>query len=149
MLLKDVCTANVVCCSAQTSATQAAALMRHKHVGDLVVVDNPEDEGVPLGIVTDRDLTVEVLGKGLDPVKTAVGSLMHKPVVIAHETEDTAQVIERMRTHGVRRIPVVANEGEVVGIIALDDLLRLFVKDASALLDIMTRGQRNEEHGRR
>lgn len=149
MLLKDVCTANVVCCSAQTSAVEAATLMRHKHVGDLVVVDNPEDEGIPLGIVTDRDLTVEVLGKGLDPAKTTVGSLMHKPVVIAHETEDTSIVIERMRTHGIRRIPVVANEGEVIGIIALDDLLRLFVKDASALLDVMTRGQRNEEHGRR
>jgi len=149
MLLKDVCTANVVCCSAQTSAVEAATLMRHKHVGDLVVVDNPEDEGIPLGIVTDRDLTVEVLGKGLDPAKTTVGSLMHKPVVIAHETEDTSIVIERMRTHGIRRIPVVANEGEVIGIIALDDLLRLFVKDASALLDVMSRGQRNEEHGRR
>ncbi len=149
MLLKDVCTAAVVCCSPQTTAMQAASLMRHKHVGDLVVVDDPQEDGVPLGIVTDRDLAIEVLGNGLDPAKTTVGSLMRKPVVIAHESEDTARVIERMREHGVRRLPVVAHEGEVVGIITLDDLLRLFVADAGALLDIMTKGQKNEQHSRR
>lgn len=149
MLLKDVCTLNVVCCGAQTSVLEAARLMRQKHVGDLVVVDDPRDEGVPLGIVTDRDLVVEVLGNGLDPATTKVGSLMRTPVVIAHESEDTSQVIERMRVHGVRRVPVVANEGEAVGMITLDDLLRLFVADASALLVIMTKGRSNEQHQRR
>jgi CBS domain-containing protein len=149
MLLKDVCTASVVCCGAQTSALQAASLMRHRHVGDLVVVDDPQGDGIPLGIITDRDLAIEVLGNGLDAAKTPVGSLMRTPVVIAHESEDTTQVIERMRAHGVRRLPVVAREGEVVGIITLDDLLRLFVSDAGALLDIMTKQQINEQHTRR
>lgn len=149
MLLKEVCTANVVTCGPQTTVLQAASLMRHRHVGDLVVVDDPQDEGIPLGVVTDRDIVVEVLGNGLDPAKTTVGSLMRKPVVIAHDSEDTAQVVERMQAHGVRRIPVVANEGEVVGIITLNDLLRLFVADASALLGIMAKGQLHEEHTRR
>jgi len=149
MLLKEICTANVVCCGPQTTVLQAASLMRHRHVGDVVVVDNPNDEGIPLGIVTDRDIVVEVLGNGLDPAKTTVGSLMRKPLIIAQESEDTAQVIERMRAHGVRRLPVVANEGEVVGIVTLNDLLRQFVTDASALLGIMTKGQINEQHTRR
>ncbi len=128
MLLKDFCTTNVASCGPQTTVLQAASLMRQRHVGDLVVVDDPQDEGIPLGIVTDRDIVVEVLGNGLDPAKTTVGSLMRKPVVIAHESEDTTQVIERMKTHGVRRLPVVAREGEVVGIITLDDLLRLSLR---------------------
>ena len=149
MLMKDICVGNVVVCSAQTNALQAAHLMRQKHVGDVVVVDDPQNEGVPLGVVTDRDLAVEVLGKSLDPLKTTVASLMRKPVVIAHESEDTSQVIERMRAHGVRRIPVVAGEGQVVGIVTLDDLLRAVVADASALLEIMTKGQMNEQHARR
>ena len=114
-----------------------------------MVVDDPREEGVPLGIITDRDLVVEVLSNGLDPAKTTVGSLVRKPVVIAYETEDTSQLLERMRAHGVRRVPVVANEGEVVGIVTLDDLLRLFVSDASALLDIMTKARANEQHARR
>lgn len=149
MLLKDVCTPGVVCCGPQTTAVEAASLMRHRHVGDLVVVGDPREDSAPLGVVTDRDIVIEVLGNGLDPATTTVGSLMRKPVVIAHESEDTAQVVERMRSHGVRRIPVVAHEGEVVGIITLDDLLQLFVADAGALLDILKKARTNEQHLRR
>jgi CBS domain-containing protein len=149
MLLKDAYTGNVVCCTAGTTASEAARLMRQKHVGDLVVVDDPRDQGVPLGIVTDRDLAIDVLGQGKDPATTTVGSLMRKPVVIAYESEDTSAVLERMRTHGVRRVPVVAREGETVGIISLNDLLRLLVADAVALLDILKKGQDREQHTRR
>ncbi len=149
MLLKEICTPNVVCCGAQTTVLEAARLMRQKHVGDVVVVDDPHEDGIPLGIVTDRDLVLEVLGNGLDPAKTRLGSLMRTPLVIAHESEDTSQVIERMRTHGVRRLPVVGHEGETVGIVTLDDLMRLLVADASALLGIMNTAQSHEQHSRR
>jgi CBS domain-containing protein len=100
-------------------------------------------------VVTDRDIVVEVLGNGLNAADVTVGSLMRTPVVIAHESEDTTQVIERMHAHGVRRLPVVAHEGEVVGMITLNDLLRLFVADANALLGILAKGQVNEQHSRR
>jgi CBS domain-containing protein len=149
MLLKDAYTGNVVCCTVGTTALEAARLMRQKHVGDLVVVDDPREPGVPLGIVTDRDLAIDVLGQGKDPATTTMGSLMHKPVVIAYESEDTSAVLERMRSHGVRRVPVVAREGETVGIITLNDLLRLLVADAGALLDILKKGQDREQHSRR
>jgi CBS domain-containing protein len=149
MLLKDVCTPSVVCCGVQISVLEAARLMRHHHVGDVVVVDDPAEERIPLGVVTDRDLVIEVLGNGLDPAKTSLASLIRSPVVIAHESEDTVHVIERMRVHGVRRVPVINQEGSAVGIITLDDLLRLLVADASALLEIMTKAQTHEQHTRR
>ncbi len=148
MLIKEICMTNVVVCGPQTSALQAASLMRHRHVGDVVVVDNPREEGIPLGVVTDRDLVVEVLGNGLDPAKTTVGSMMRTPVVIARESEDTALVIERMRMHGVRRVPVIAGEGEVIGIVTLNDLLKAVIADAAALLDTVAKGQLNESHSR-
>jgi len=149
MILKEACTPNVICCGTETTALEAAQLMRHHHVGDLVVVGDPREKTAPVGVVTDRDIVVEVLGNGLDPATTTVAGLMGRPVVIAHETEDTVEVIERMRAHGVRRIPVVAHGGEVVGIITLDDLLQLFVADAGALLDILKKGRINEERSRR
>ena len=149
MLLKDACTPEVVCCRGSATALEAARLMRQNHVGDLVVVDDPDDERVPLGIVTDRDIVVEVLAKGLDPSTTSVASITRAPVVIALDTEDTGQVLERMRAHGVRRIPVVDRDGAAVGIIALDDLLRLLVAEMNALFEVTDTGQRRERHLRR
>jgi CBS domain-containing protein len=149
MLLKDVCTLDVICCSADTRVLAAAHLMRRHHVGDLVVVEDPDDERVPLGVVTDRDLVLDVLGNGLDPATTTLRSLVHRPVVIAGEQEDTTAVIERMRTHGVRRVPVVDGHGAVVGIITLNDLLRVFVDEAATLVQIMSRGENQERRTRR
>jgi len=74
---------------------------------------------------------------------------MGKPVVIAAETEGTVQVLGRMRAHGVRRVPVVAHGGEVVGIVTLDDLLQLFVADAETFLEISRKQRINEERTRR
>lgn len=149
MLSKEFCTTDVVCCGPETRATAAAHLMRTHHVGDLVVVEDPEEERVPLGVITDRDLVVEVLGNGLDPATTSVGSVLRRPAVIAQESEDSSTVVERMRTHGVRRIPVVDRHGTVVGIIALDDLLRMIVDEAATLVQIMTAGQNRERRTRR
>ena len=149
MLLKEVYTPEVVCCGAHTRVLQAAQLMRNRHVGDLVVVGDPQDDRVPLGIVTDRDLVVEVLGNGLDPATITLGSLMHRPVVIANENEDTTTVVARMREHGVRRVPVVDRQGEIVGIITLNDLLRVLVEEADGLLQIMAKGQNDERRMRR
>lgn len=148
MLLKEVCTLDVVCCGVDTRVTAAAQLMRNRHVGDLVIVQDPE-ERVPLGVITDRDLVVEVLGNGLDPATTTLGSLMQRPVVIANEKEDTAVVLERMRTHGVRRVPVVDAHGAAMGIITLNDLLKVLVDEAAALVEIMSRGQDHERRTRR
>jgi CBS domain-containing protein len=147
--LKEFCTVDVVCCTANTRASDAARLMREKHVGDLVVVKEHDDEMIPLGVVTDRDVAVEVLGNGLDPEKTMVASLMRTPVVVAQESEDSSQAIERMRVHGVRRLPIVDAHGVVTGIVTLDDLLRLLVADAGALLQIMEKGQSRERRTRR
>ncbi len=149
MLLKDICTMDVVCCGRRTRALEAARLMRQRHVGDLIVVDDPEEERTPIGLITDRDLVLDVLGNGLDPATTEVASLIHRTLVIANESEETAQAIERMREHGVRRIPVVNDQGGVVGIVTLDDLLRVLVADASALLDVMAKGKRQEQRTRR
>jgi CBS domain-containing protein len=149
MLVREMCTSDVVCCRPQTSALEAARLMRHKHVGDVVVVDDPIEERVPLGVVTDRDLAIEVLGDGRDAATTALSALVRSPVVIARDTEDVSVVIERMRTHGVRRVPVVDERGSLVGIVTLDDLLKSLLSDMHALLETQTRAQRREQSVRR
>jgi CBS domain-containing protein len=123
--------------------------MRQKHTGDLVVVDDGGDKAAPIGIITDRDIVIEILGKGLDPAITAVSTVIRTPVVIANEREDLSHALELMRVHGVRRLPVVNDEGTLVGIVTADDLLRNLVADASLLVDIVSREQAREQRVRR
>jgi CBS domain-containing protein len=149
MLLKEICVLDVACCTRNTSIVAAAQLMRLHHTGDLVVVDDPGEDRVPVGIITDRDIVVEVLGKELDPYKTTVGDIMSSRLVIAGSSEDTADAIERMRVHGVRRVPVVDDAGGVVGIITLDDLLKVHAAQATALVDIVSKEQTHEQRARR
>ncbi len=150
MLLIEICTPDVLYCSPQTSILAAARIMRERHVGDLVVVDEGEEgEHIPLGVITDRDIVVEVLATGRDSEQLTVSDIMRRPAVIARSHEDVSAAVERMRTHGVRRIPVLGDDRRLAGIVCLDDLLRQLASDAAQLVEIMAREQGREHRTRR
>jgi CBS domain-containing protein len=149
MLLKDLCTPDVVSCTADNSALHAARLMRQFHVGDVVVVDGGDADPSPVGVVTDRDIVVEVLGKELDPAQVTLRQIMRTPTVIASTCEDVAQAVERMKAHGVRRVPVVDEHSKLAGILCLDDLLKRLAADAATLADVVSREQDRERRTRR
>lgn len=144
MLLKDICTVDVVCCGREATVMEAALLLRGQHTGDVVVVDDPAGQRLPAGLITDRDIVVKVLAAGRDPQRVTVGQLMGTPLVSASEDEDTSQAIARMRAHGVRRLPVTGQGGQLVGIVTLDDLLRLLAADLGGLLAIVSKEQDRE-----
>ncbi len=149
MLVKEICTPDVVYCSAETTALAAARLMRQKHVGDVVVVEDEDGDQMPIGVVTDRDIVLEVLGKELEPAKTLVRDVMRTPVVIGRASEDVSEVIDRMKSHGVRRIPVMDEYGKLAGILCLDDLVKRLAAEAAALAEVVTREQDREHRTRR
>ena len=149
MLLKEICMPDVVSCAADRSALHAARLMRQHHVGDVIVVEDVESDSSPIGVVTDRDIVVEVLGKELDPARVTLRQIMRTPVVIASMTEDAAQALERMKFHGVRRIPVVDEKSRLIGVLSLDDLLQRLAADAASLAEVVTREQDREHRMRR
>jgi len=152
MLLNSFCMLDVAHCSPRTTVLEAAHLMRRHHTGDLVVVDDDDggdDKLTPLGVITDRDIVVEVLAKGADPAHTLVSQVMHTPVVIANSHEDSSTVLERMRTHGVRRIPVVGDDGVLVGIVTSDDMWKRLAADAHVLTEIVNKEQNHEQRARR
>lgn len=149
MKLKDLCVLDVATCLRDHTITAAAQLMRERHTGDLVVIDDGDQEREPIGILTDRDIVIEVVARGRDPDKTTVGEVMSDRIVIASESEEPAQALERMAAHGVRRVPVVDDAGCVAGIIALDDILRVHAQEAARLLDVVTKEQTKEQRSRR
>lgn len=149
MLLRDLCTPDVISCTADRTVLHAARLMREHHVGDVVVVEDAETDQSPIGVVTDRDIVVEVLGKELDPARVTLRQIMRTPVVIASTSEDITQAVERMKFHGVRRIPVVDEFFKLTGILCLDDLLKRLAADAATLAEVVTREQDREHRARR
>ena len=149
MRLKDLCVLDVACCTRDISVSAAARLMREHHTGDLVVIDNADEEREPVGIVTDRDIVMEVLAQGRNPDQTTVRDVMSKQLVIASESEDVSQALQRMVTHGVRRIPVVDDEQCVLGIVTLDDMLRVHAEQATSLAHIVSKEQMREQRARR
>lgn len=144
MLLKEICTPDVVFCDRRTSVLEAARIMRKKHIGDLVVVDDPEDACLPVGLVTDRDIVIKVLGEERSASTVTVGEIMCAPIVVASHNEEVSQGIARMRAHGVRRLPITGPLGKLTGVVTLDDLLKELAKTTNALLDIVTQEQDHE-----
>lgn len=149
MLLKDICTLDIASCGRETTLLEAARLMRQHHTGTLVVVDDPDGDRAPAGVVTDRDIVIEALANELDPARTAVARVMGTKVVIASMAESLEDGIERMRLHGVRRLPIVDHDGGLVGIVTLDDLLALHARQATAIAEIVSKEQVHEQRTRR
>ena len=87
MHIRDICTRSVVTCRRDASVLELAQLMRDHHVGDVIVVDEHEGHVTPVGVVTDGDLVVEVLAKGVDPDLLRAGDLIANEIVTAFESE--------------------------------------------------------------
>ena len=115
MPVGEICNREVVVAERTTTIVEAARLMRRYHVGDLVVVDEVQGRRVPVGMVTDRDLVVEVIAREQPFASCTVSAVMSATVVCVPETAGVIEAIQLMRSHGVRRVPVVDAGGALVG----------------------------------
>ncbi len=144
MSIGEICNRKVVVMQAEETIAGAAKLMRDQHVGSVLIVDEQDGKRVPVGIVTDRDLVVEVIAPGLDPDAITVGDIMMTGFAAVKEETGVFEAIKYMRAKGVRRLPVVDREEKLVGIVTLDDLLILLSEELDALAKLVTREQQNE-----
>jgi CBS domain-containing protein len=150
MTIGEICTRVTVFTTRETTVAEAAKLMRQHHVGSLVVVDEVKGgKRVPVGIVTDRDAVVEVMATGLDPKTITVGDIMAQELVTARESEGVLETMQIMRYKGVRRLPIVGKSGELIGIVAIDDLLEVLAEEFSELAKVLAREQARETATRR
>jgi len=141
----EFCNREVIITTADMTVSAAARLMRQHHVGSIVVVDGKEGgTRTPVGLVTDRDLVVEVLATGLDPNVITVGDIMAPELVTALEGEGLFETMEVMRHKGVRRLPIVGNDRRLIGIVAVDDLLEVVAEQLRNLTTIIAREQSRE-----
>jgi CBS domain-containing protein len=137
-----------VCQSDEIS--RAAQVMREKHVGYLVVVEPNPVRGIPrpVGVLTDRDIVVSVVAREVDPKTVRVGDIMTPNPVLAAEWESMEAALQKMRQFGVRRLPVVNGYRELVGILAIDDVLNVIAGDAQDVVSAIRSGRQLEGESR-
>ena len=126
MSVGRICVREVDIVEPSESVQAAAQRMHSRKVGTLVVQD---EDRKPIGIVTDRDLTVRVLAKARDPFQTTVGDVMTKCPRTVREDAPLEEALMVMRSGPFRRVPVVSAEGELVGLLSLDDILDLLTEE--------------------
>jgi CBS domain-containing protein len=144
MPVSEICVRDVIVAPRETPVQEAANLMRQNHVGNLVVVDQRNGSHVPVGIVTDRDITVSVVATKLDPSVFTVGDLMGQELVVAREDQGIFETIRQMRTNGIRRMPVISREGKLLGIVSVDDLIQLLAEEMNELSKLISHEQARE-----
>lgn len=149
MAIGEICNREVAFAERETTVNAAAKLMRHYHVGSLVVVDDLAGKRVPVGIVTDRDLVVEVEAMDLDPKVITVGDIMTSDLVTVPESQGVLETMEVMRFKGVRRLPVVDSEGRLAGIVTIDDFLEVLAEELTDLSHIISKEQAREAQARK
>ena len=148
MAVGEICNREVVIAEKSLSVVDAARLMRTHHVGDLVVVETRAGHKHPVGVVTDRDIVVEVVAAAVSPESLKVGDIMGLEVATVRESEGVFEALRYMRDKGVRRMPVVDGSGGLVGILTLDDLLSLLAEEMTGLAQLVSHERQREAAAR-
>jgi CBS domain-containing protein len=135
-MIGDICLRDVDVVDAGEAAFEAARRMRERNVGTLLVVNESRH---PVGLVTDRDLTVRVLGELLDPRTTTVGAVMTRDPTTVPEDTAVEEALALMKAGGFRRLPVVDRAGRLVGVVSLTDVLALSAEELALIGKVLER----------
>ena len=143
MGVSELCRRGVVTIHRNATVEAAAQMMRASHIGDVIVVDTA-DTRKPVGIITDRDITVQVVAQGLAPAQTTVGSVMSAPLVSLSEDDSFIEALDKMAARGVRRVPVLDRDGRLKGLVSVDDLVPLLARELAKIGALIRHGQAAE-----
>lgn len=137
-MLKQLAIKPVITAPARMTIAEAARAMKQKNVGALIVVN----AGRPLGVLTDRDIAIDVVAAGKDPDAVRVEDVMRKKPATLREDLGLMDAARVFAKTGVRRLPVVDKAGRVSGIVALDDLMMLLGNEMGLVAGALAAGLR-------
>lgn len=123
MKVGEYCTKEVVVAGGSTGIVEAAQLMRSNNVGTVVIGKQVAGGVEPTGIITDRDLVLEVLAPNAAIDSLTLADLPTRALVSVQLDDDLMDTVKHMGSQGIRRVPVVDNDGLLQGLLAMDDLL--------------------------
>jgi predicted transcriptional regulator len=148
MDIASICRREIVTIDQDATLQQAANLMRTQHVGALVVTAADERPRV-VGMVTDRDLAIEILARNLAGGDVRIGHLANRKLAAVPGTAGVAEAVSVMHSAGVRRLLVTENDGQLLGIVSTDDLLDAITGELSGLASALRAGIARESAERK
>jgi CBS domain-containing protein len=149
MPVSSICNYNVATIERDAGVVEAARRMRTQHVGDLIVVEEKTGGRVPVGILTDRDIVVAIVAKAASPSSVTVGDAMSVALITVNKDNGIEHALREMRRAGVRRAPVVDEDGLLVGVLSIDDVIDHLAVQLGHIADIIRMGQQSEVDLRR
>jgi len=144
MFAGEYCNRDVVIAVPSDSLRSAIQLMRNHHVGDVLVVETVAGNNTPVGILTDRDIVIEVLAQNVDIDSVSVGDVMSDQLVTVTDDTGLEATLDMMSAHGIRRLPVIDRAGSLQGIISIDEFLELLAEQVQKLAILVKTEQRHE-----
>lgn len=137
MLVGSLCSLRPVCVSTGAPISDVARLMRDQHVGAVIVTEGGPERLHAVGIITDRDIVRAQLERTADLSRLSAGEVMTRQPLVIGEEESVDGAIAHLRARGVRRAPVVALDGTLIGLISADDLLGQVAHKLMGLAEIV------------
>lgn len=144
MHVDTICKREIVTVDAGAPVTSAALLMRSRHVGALVVTVARQESEHAVGLLTDRDIAVEVVGLGLDPNELKVGQVASRHLASVAGSASLGEAIAEMERAGVRRLLVTGPDGRLSGFVSSDDVLDALASELKGLSNAIHRGFERE-----
>ncbi len=144
MKVREFCSRVVAVAIPSTDLREAARMMREHHVGSLIVIDQLTGATKPIGIITDRDIVVRAVAPGIDPQTLTVQDVMRPELSVLRDDAGVFEAAETMASNGARRLPVVTRDGDLIGIVSLDDVMRVLATELSFLVATVARSTERE-----
>lgn len=145
MTAGEYCNREVIITEKNISVTEAAMFMRQHHVGDLIVVEKQEGRTLPIGIITDRDIVIEVIAQKVDPNLLTINDIMSTDLITVEEQKTLLDTLDLMQNQGVRRVVVVDGQGSLQGLLTADDAVELIAEAMNKLTKLVKREITREE----
>ncbi|NLA38313.1 MAG: CBS domain-containing protein [Methanomicrobiales archaeon] len=132
MGLVECCQKQVVAVSPDTPVVEVARIMKEKNVGSVIVISG---DGRPVGILTDRDLVVRIMAQERDPGEVRSREVMTRNLITFRDSMGIYEAIRKMADEGIRRMPIVDDAGILIGIVTLDDIIRMLGEEMAIIAE--------------
>lgn len=138
MTIGKLCKCEVITVSKDMTVYEAAELMKKHNIGDIVVVDE-KNHNHPIGIFTDRDVTIKIVADAIEPNSITVKDAMSQELLTLKEHQSIHEVMDLMCARRVRRAPIIDRDNQIIGIATVDDLILLIADELSSLAKLIRR----------